>query len=79
MIKSFKKSIILFTNHELALEIIKRISLTIISTNELNFRLLEIFEYIQRFNVIIKHKSEKQHCLFNDSMISDHVLAYQDT
>ncbi len=61
MIESFKKLIILFTNHESAVSIVKQISLSIISTDRLNLRLIRVFEYIQRFNVIIKHKFDKQH------------------
>ncbi len=61
MIESFKKFIILFTDHELILNIVKQISLFIIFTDRLNLRLIKVFEYIQRFNVIIKHKSDKQH------------------
>jgi hypothetical protein len=61
MIEFFKKSIILFIDHESVLEIIKQISLLIISIDKLNLRLVRASEYIQRFNVIIKHKSRKQH------------------
>jgi hypothetical protein len=61
MIESFKKSIIFFTNHDSALNIAKQTSLVISSTDRLNLRLIRAFEYIQRFNVIIKHKPEKHH------------------
>jgi hypothetical protein len=64
-IKSFKKSIILFTNHEIALSITKQTSLVITFIDKLNLRLIWVFEYIQRFNVIIKHKSDKQHIVSN--------------
>jgi hypothetical protein len=61
MIESSKKFIILFTDHEFALSIVKQTSLVITFIDKLNLRLIRAFEYIQRFNVIIKHKSDKQH------------------
>ncbi len=61
MIEFFKKSIILFIDHESVLEIIKQTFLLTTSIDKLNFRLIRVFEYIQRFNVLIKHKSEKLH------------------
>jgi hypothetical protein len=65
MIESFKKSIILFIDHESVLDIVKQIDLVITFTDKLNLRLIRAFEYIQRFNLIIKHKSEKQHIVFD--------------
>ncbi len=65
MIDSFKKFIILFMDHESILKIVKQISLTTISIDKLNLRLIRVFEYIQRFNVIIKHKSNKHHVVSN--------------
>jgi hypothetical protein len=61
MIESFKKLTILFTDHESALRIVKQTSLIISFIDRLNLRLIRVFEYIQRFNIIIKHKSGKQH------------------
>jgi hypothetical protein len=61
MIESFKYSTILFTDHEFALRIVKQTNLLISSIDRLNLRLIRAFEYIQRFNLIIKHKSDKQH------------------
>jgi hypothetical protein len=65
MIESFKKFIILFTDHEFALSIVKQTSRIITFIDRLNLRLIRAFEYIQRFNVIIKHKSDKQHIVSN--------------
>jgi hypothetical protein len=65
MIEFFRKSIILFTDHESALDIIKQTSLLTTFTDRLNLRLIRAFEYIQRFNVILKHKPEKQHIVSN--------------
>ncbi len=65
MIEFFKKSIIIFTNHDFALSIAKQTSLIISSIDRLNLRLIRASKYIQRFNVIIKHKSDKQHVISN--------------
>ncbi len=61
MIESSKKPTILFTDHGSALGIAKQTSLTTSSTDRLNLRLIRASEYIQRFNIIIKHKPGKQH------------------
>jgi hypothetical protein len=65
MIEFFKKSTILFTDHESVLKIVKQTSLFTFFIDRLNLRLIRAFEYIQRFNVIIKHKSDKQHIVSN--------------
>ncbi len=65
MIEFSKKSIILYTDHDFALSIVKQTSLVISSIDKLNLRLIRAFEYIQRFNVIIRHKSEKQHIVLD--------------
>jgi hypothetical protein len=61
MIESFKKLTILFTDHEFTLKIVKQTFLIINFIDRLNLRLIRVFEYIQRFNIIIRHKSNKQH------------------
>ncbi len=61
MIESFKKSTILFIDHDSVLSIVKQTSLVISFIDKLNLRLIRASKYIQRFNIIIKHKSEKQH------------------
>jgi putative transposase len=65
MIESVKKSIILFTDHDSTFDIVKQTSLLTIFTNKMNLRLIRAFEYIQRFNLIIKHKSDKQDIVLN--------------
>jgi hypothetical protein len=65
MIEFVKKSIILFTDHDSTFDIVKQTSLLIIFTYKLNLRLVRAFKYIQWFNLIIKHKSNKQHIVLN--------------
>ncbi len=65
MIESFKKLTILFTDHESALRIVKQTFLIISFIDRLNLRLIRAFEYIQRFNIVIKHKFDKQHIVLD--------------
>ena len=58
-IEFIELSIIVFIDHDAALEIIKQTFLSISSTDKLNLRLIRVFDYIQRFNLLIKHKPEK--------------------
>ena len=57
--------IVIFIDHNAALNIIKQINITIVFTNKLNFRLIKAFDYIQRFDVELRYKSNKQHIVFN--------------
>ena len=58
MIESFKAFLIFYTNHETSLEIAKQTSLTTFSIDKLNLRLVKAFDYIQRFDIFIRHKFE---------------------
>lgn len=59
------KSTIIYIDHEAIFAIVKQISLLTFSTNKLNFRFVRVFDYIQRFDLIIKHKSERLHLISN--------------
>ena len=65
LIESSKHATIVYTNHETTLSIAKQITLFIFSTDKLNLRLVRVSNYIQRFNLIIKHKSEKLHIVLD--------------
>ena len=65
MIESILLSTIIYTDHETTLSIFKQISLSTFSTDKLNLRIVKIFEYIQRFELIIRHKFEKLHLIFD--------------
>ena len=59
------KSFVVFIDHDVVLEIIKQINMIIVSIDKLNFRLVKTFDYIQRFELKIRHKSDKQHIVFD--------------
>ena len=65
MINSVQQFFIIYTDHETAIEISRQKTLFTFSTDKLNFRLIKVSEYIQRFNLIIRHKSEKKHIISN--------------
>ena len=56
---------IIFTNHDVVLEITKQINMITTFTNKFNFRFVRVFDYIQRFDVELRHKSNKQHIVSN--------------
>ena len=61
LMKSIKMSTIIYTDYDATLNIAKQISLITSSTNKLNLRLIRVSNYIQRFSLNIRHKSEKFH------------------
>ena len=65
MIDFAQQFFIIYTDYETAIEISRQKSFFTSFTNKLNFRLIKISEYIQRFNFIIRHKSEKKHVVSN--------------
>ena len=67
IVKSTNMTIIVFIDHDAAIEIVKQIILFIFSTNRLNLRLIRVSKYIQGFNLKIKHKFEKLH-LISDAL-----------
>ena len=54
---------IVYIDHEIALKIVKQTSLIISFIDKLNLRLMRAFDYLQRFNLNIRHKSKKQHII----------------
>ena len=60
-----QNSTIIFTNHEIVLKIIKQINMIIVFIDKLNLRFVKTFDYIQRFDVELRHKSNKQHIVFD--------------
>ena len=62
---SQQKSFIIFTNYDVVLNITKQIFLIISSTNKFNLRLIKTSNYIQRFELEIRHKFEKQHIILD--------------
>ena len=65
LMKTFTLTTIIYIDHDVALRIIKQISLIIFFINKLNLRLIRAFNYLQRFNLNIRHKFKKQHIIFD--------------
>ena len=61
MIESSAAPTIVFTDHGAALGIAKQTSLTTSSTDKMNLRLVRASDYLQRFELVIRHKPGKQH------------------
>ena len=55
----------IYIDHDVALRIAKQTSLITTFTNKLNLRLVRVSDYLQRFNLNIRHKSKKQHIVFD--------------
>lgn len=52
-------STIIFIDYDAILEIVKQTSLITTLMNKLNLRLIRVFDYIQRFELELRHKFEK--------------------
>ena len=76
---SFDKTIV-YIDHDSALDIVAQTTMTIISIDKLNLRLIRAFDYIQRFNLNIRHKFDKQHIVFDalSRLVSDNINASTD-
>ena len=62
LIDSFEqRSTVIFTNHDATLRLTKQTNLIIVFIDKLNLRLIKAFDYIQRFEIELRHKSDKQH------------------
>ena len=59
------KKIVIYIDYNVTFNIAIQITLTIIFTNKLNLKLIRAFNYIQRFNLKIRYKSNKQHIISN--------------
>ena len=58
-------SIVVYTNHDIVLKLTKQIILITLSTNKMNFCLIYVNDYIQRFEFQIRYKFEKIHIVSN--------------
>ena len=65
MIESLSIFIVIYIDHDVVLKIVKQITFIISSTNKLNLRLIKAFNYVQRFNLKIRHKFKIQHVIFD--------------
>ena len=69
--------IVIYTNHDATLNIVNQTSFTTSFTDKFNLRLVRVSNYIQRFDLDIRHKFDKQHIVSNVlfRLISDNVNA----
>ena len=56
---------IIYIDYNAALNIVKQITLTTSFTNKLNFRFIRASNYIQQFNLKLRHKLNAQHIISN--------------
>ena len=76
LIESVIHLIIIYINHAVIVEIAHQISLSTISTNKLNFHLIQASQYIQQFKLQIMHKFRKMHLILNVlSQFSSHAFS----
>ena len=70
--------IVIYTNHDATLSIINQTSFITSFIDKFNFRFVRISDYIQRFDLDIRHKFDKQHIVSNVlfRLISDNVNAF---
>ena len=68
---------IVYIDHEFALDIANQITMITISIDKFNLCLVRASNYIQRFNLDIRHKSNKQHIVFDvlSRLINDNINA----
>ena len=52
---------VVYTDHKANIGLAKATSMTTSSTDKLNLHLIQASEYLQRFNLDIRHKPRKQH------------------
>ena len=72
----------MYINHDAALEIFKQTSLIIVSIDKLNLRLVRTSNYIQRFDLKLRHKLDKAH-IISDALsrlasINMNIDAYEE-
>ena len=66
MIKSIEIfSIIIYTNHFVAVFISRQITFTISSNDKLNLRLMRVSQYLFDFNLSVRHKIDKTNVMSN--------------
>ena len=65
MIETFIMIIIIYIDHAINIFIIKQITLNFINIDKLNLRLIRIFIYFFQFRLNIRHKSNKNHVIFD--------------
>ena len=57
--------IIIYTDYSITINIVKQIKLIFNNINKFNLRLMRASIYLSQFNINVRHKSNKQHIIFN--------------
>ena len=65
IVEASPEKTVIYTDHDAALDIATQTTLKTTSTDKLNLRLIRASDYIQRFNLDIRHKPGKQHVVPN--------------
>ena len=65
MIEFVTNTIIIYINHTVSIFIMRQTTLAMSFTNKLNLRLICVFQYLSRFNISLRHKTEKVNMIFN--------------
>ena len=65
MIEVSNYLVIVYTNYSAISSIVKQIKLISSSIDQLNLRLIRVFTYLSQFQLIIRHKSDKNHVIFD--------------
>ena len=63
MIESSKSKVVVYTDHSATIEIVKQASLATTSTLRLNLRLVRASQYLQRFELNVRHKPGKKNVI----------------
>lgn len=78
LIEFFKYLTIVYINHDVSFKKINKINLSISFIDKFNLQLIRILKYIQRFSLVVWHKSEKfLSCLMHYQDFSSRKLFYQ--
>jgi hypothetical protein len=75
MIKAFKHSTIVWTDHSITATIVKQIKMFISSIDKLNLRLIRVDMYLSQFDLNVRHKFDRDHIISN---ISSRLSSWDD-
>ena len=65
LIKSSVIIIVIYIDHDAVFDLIKQITFTTSFIDKFNLRLIRVFDYIQKFDLKIRHKLDKMHIVSN--------------
>ena len=63
LVESSKRKIVVYTDHSATIDIVKQASLTTTSTLRLNLRLIRASQYLQQFDLEVRHKPGKRNVI----------------